>query len=123
MKLFVPGMTAILVVVAALASSDASAVVTQGRTYVFYNGTQVIGQSLMYCNNAEKHWGEASQHNLANAVSVSYSCSDGFAIHVGYPANIDPWVKTNFCSQTQSCDTGPWPVAGAPALENLLWSD
>lgn len=114
---------AVVAIVASFTSSNAEAVVTQGRTYVFYNGTQVIGQSMLYCNNDQRHWGDASQYNLNNAVSVSYSCSDGTAIHVGYPANIDPWVKTNFCSETQVCDTGPWPVAGAPALQFGLWSD
>ena len=123
MKFVSLGALAFVAITASIAPGRADAVITQGRTYVFYNGTQVIGQAMTYCNNDQKHWGDASQHNLANAVSVSYSCSDGFVIHVGYPAAIDPWVKVNFCSQTQVCDTGPWPVAGAPALEFGLWSD
>jgi hypothetical protein len=104
-------------------AGEANAVATHGSTYVFYSGTQVIGQSLLYCNNDQKHWGDASQYNLNNAVAVTYSCSDGTAIHVGYPANIDPWVKSNFCSQTGLCEAGPWPTNGAPALQTRLWSD
>lgn len=123
MKCIAFGILAMMSTVAWLAPGKANAVTTTGRTYVFYSGTQVIGQSLLYCNNDQKHWGDASQYNLINAVSVSYSCDTGFVIRVAYPANIDPWVKANFCSQTQACQTGPWPVAGAPALENLLWSD
>jgi hypothetical protein len=121
MKMLLIGM--LVATGSALISGEAEAVVTQGHTYVFYNGTQLIGQSLLYCNNAQRHWGDASQHNLDNAISVSYSCDDSRAIHVGYPANIDPWVKANFCSQTGVCDDGPEPTLGAPALQSLLWSD
>lgn len=106
-----------------IAAGEANAVVAEGRTYVFYSGTQIIGQSMLFCSNDQKHWGQASRYNLNNAVSISYSCTDGTAIHIGYPANIDPWLKANFCAETVVCETGPWPVTGAPALENLLYSD
>ncbi|GAA0901908.1 hypothetical protein KR767_05715 [Luteibacter anthropi] len=92
-------------------------------TYVFYSGTQAIGQSILYCNGVRQHWGEAVSTNLDNAVSVTYSCVTGDAMRVGYPTGIDPWVKQNFCSTSAACEVGPWPIPGAGTLLNGSYSD
>lgn len=113
----------LMIAVAACMPLAALAVTTKATIYVFYSGTQAVGQSILYCDNQTQHWGDASQHNLGNAVSVTYSCDTDMATYVGYPAAIDPWVKTNFCGSTGICDGGPNPIIGAPATQRGLWSD
>lgn len=99
----------------------ADAATPNGHSYYFYSGTQLIGQSILYCNNLTQHWGEAVGTNLANAVSVTYPCSTGTASNVGYGSNVDATVRANFCNTVDACSDGPIP-AGGP-LERGLYSN
>jgi hypothetical protein len=78
-------------------------------SYVFYNGTVPVGQTIKYCDGKSTVWGDTSP-GMANAVGVSYDCETRQAIHVGYPASIDPWVRDHFCQQTDICAVGPSPI-------------
>ncbi|QWT19769.1 hypothetical protein KPL74_18740 [Bacillus sp. NP157] len=123
MKMLVAGLVGLLGVGALSLPQVAEALPSKVNSYVFYSGSQVVGQSILYCNGVQQHWGDARSNNLANAVSVTFSCSSGETTHVAYPAGLDPSAKANFCSQSGLCEVGPWPVNGAGTLQNGLYSD
>jgi len=100
----------------ACAGTASAAVPSNVATYVYYSGTQIIGQSILYCDGKQQHWGDAFLDNQQNAVQVLFSCSSGQTTRVSYPVGLDPWVKANFCSTTNQCEVGPWPVNGHGAL-------
>ncbi|QWT19770.1 hypothetical protein KPL74_18745 [Bacillus sp. NP157] len=99
------------------AAGTAQALPGEVTAYYYYSGTQLVGQSLLYCNNVTQHWGDAPANGFQNAVAVTYACTSGKATDVAFPANVDPWVRTNFCStQGSACTVGPWPSAGVNML-------
>ncbi|UPG85548.1 hypothetical protein L2Y94_19975 [Luteibacter aegosomatis] len=117
-------MVAGVVVTSAFAVGEAQALPTQVVSYVFYSGTQAIGQSIRFCNGVAQHWGTAQSNNLANAVAVTYSCDSNDVKSVGYGANVDPWVRQNFCAETNICAPGPEWITGAPGpFESGLYSN
>jgi hypothetical protein len=100
----------------------AQAVPASVVTYVYYSGAQPVGQSILYCNGIQQHWGQALLADQHNAVAVTYSCSSGNATRISYPTNLDPSVKANFCN-TGICEVGPEPIPGAGELLPGLFSD
>lgn len=99
-------------------AGSANALPGQVIVYYYYSGTELVGQSLGYCNNVLQHWGDApgSGAGIAGAIAVTYSCSSGSATDVAFPDSIDPWVRTNFCSTVNACSQGPTPVGGHTLL-------
>jgi hypothetical protein len=117
-------MVAGVVVTSAFAVGEAQALPVQVVSYVFYSGTQAIGQSIRYCNGVAQHWGTAQGNNLANAVGVTYDCETNDVKSVGYGSGVDPWVKQNFCAETGICGFGPDVINGATGpLQNGLYSN
>jgi hypothetical protein len=112
MKKWIAGLIAAGMFVA----GSANALPGQVTTYYYYSGTQLVGQSLGYCNNVLQHWGDAPDNGGVNAIAVTYACGTGSAIDVSYPTNIDPWLRTNFCSTVNACGQGPTPVGGHTLL-------
>jgi hypothetical protein len=98
------------------AFGQAQAHPSQVATYVYYSGTQPVGQSILSCEGFSQHWGSAPLANQAGAVSVVYSCATGSAIRIIIPTSVDPWVQANFCNTTGICDEGPGLVNGAGVL-------
>lgn len=94
------------------ALGQAHAIPSQVATYVYYNGTQPVGQSIRNCDGTAQHWGSAPLATQASAVSVVYACPSMAAKRVIFPTSIDPWVQANFCLTASICDEGPRPIVG-----------
>lgn len=104
-------------------AGEAKALPTTVNSYVFYSGTQIVGQSILYCDGTPQHWGDAPSTGIHNAVAVTYSCGNGNATRVSYPTTIDPWIHANFCLQSGVCEVGPKAVPEAGVFEPGLYSD
>jgi hypothetical protein len=112
-----------LAIAGLFALGQAHAVPSQVVTYVYYNGTVPIGQSIRGCDSAAEHWGTATLATQSQAVAVAYSCATRTAIRVTFPTSIDPWVQANFCNTTGICELGPQEIQGGGVLVPGMFSD
>lgn len=92
-----------LLAIIGCAPQSAHAVTSNSTTRLYYRGTQLVGQSLLPCNNLAEHWGDASPNLSDGSVYVRYAC-DGGGAQVTYPSGLNPAIVANFCNDTGLCD-------------------